>query len=129
MNSDIYIEMNGKRIAEVQNYTAGPNIKGQFDITLTYPCFTDEAVQDDIHLYDLNDFSLIICKPNQNKKIVYSGCEWSNIKEIGTPSNMAAIFIYAVAKYRKEYNLSMKIKDPKTGKIFENVKEAAEHFC
>lgn len=129
MNSDIYIEMNGKRIAEVQNYTAGPNIKGQFDITLTYPCFTDEAVQDDIHLYDLNDFSLIICKPNQNKKIVYSGCRWSNIKEIGTPSNMATIFIYAVAKYRKKYKLSMEIKNHKTGKIFKNVREAVEHFC
>ena len=127
MNSDIYIEMNGKRIAEVQNYTAGPNSKGQFDIALFYPYFTDEAIQDDICFHDLNDFNLVICKPNQ--KIVYSECNWTDIKEIGTVGSMATFFIYAVAKYREEVSLSMKIKDHKTGKIFENVKEAAEYFC
>lgn len=120
--------MNGKRIAEVQNYTAGPNlIKGQFDITLIYPYFTDEAIQDGICFHDLNDFNLVICKPNQ--KIVYSECNWTDIKEIGTVGSMATFFIYAVAKYRKEYNSSMKIKDHKSGIIFENIKNAVEYFC
>lgn len=129
MNNDIYIEANGEKIATVGSYTAKLNSKGTFDITLTRPYFTDKAIQDNFYFHYLNYFNLVISNPNQDQKIVYSECKWTDIKEIGTPSNMATTFICAVAKHREEYKLSMKIKDHKTGKIFENIKDAAEYFC
>ena len=42
---------------------------------------TDEAISDGINFYDLNDFSLVICKPD--KRIIYSQCRWSSIEEAG----------------------------------------------
>ena len=95
-SSDIYLELDGKKVAVVQSYTAkatkssqsveafGENepvatIEGQkqYTLELTRLYATDEAVSDGINFYDLQDFSLVICKPD--RKIIYSGCEWSAI--------------------------------------------------
>ncbi|MFR2156798.1 MAG: hypothetical protein ACLS43_06585 [Evtepia gabavorous] len=43
---------------------------------------TDEALADGIHFHDLEDFSLVICKPD--RRVIYSGCQWSKIGESGT---------------------------------------------
>ena len=42
---------------------------------------TDTAISDGIDFYNLTDFSLVICKPD--RKVIYSGCEWSGIQEDG----------------------------------------------
>ena len=43
---------------------------------------TEEAVSDGINFYDLQDFSLVICKPD--RRVIYSGCQSSKIGESGT---------------------------------------------
>ena len=76
-SSDIYLELDGKKVAVVQSYTAkatkssqsveafGENepvatIEGQkqYTLELTRLYATDEAVSDGINFYDLQDFSL-----------------------------------------------------------------------
>ena len=100
LSSDIYLEVDGKKVAVVQSYTtkatrtsreieafgenepvatiAGAN---KYTLELSRLYATDEAIGDGINFYDLNDFSLVICKPD--RKVIYSGCEWSGIQEDG----------------------------------------------
>ena len=88
---DIYLEVNGKKVAVVQGYTAQTTrsstpvatIPGQSKhvLELTRMYATDEALADGINFYDLEDFSLVICKPDQ--RVIYSGCQWSKIGETG----------------------------------------------
>ena len=118
-SSDIYLELDGKKVAVVQSYTAKANkssvnveafgesepvatIAGQrkYTLELTRLYATDDAVSDGINFYDLADFSLVICKPD--RKIIYSGCEWSNIQEEGQLNAMVAKKITVVATKRIE---------------------------
>lgn len=118
-SSDIYLELDGKKVAVVQSYTAKANkssmnveafgesepvatIAGQrkYTLELTRLYATDDAVSDGINFYDLSDFSLVICKPD--RKIIYSGCEWSNIQEEGQLNAMVAEKITVVATKRIE---------------------------
>ena len=96
-SSDIYLELDGKKVAVVQSYTAKATkssqsveafgesepvatIEGQrtYTLELTRLHATDDAVSDGINFYDLRDFSLVICKPD--RKLSYSGCEWCAIQ-------------------------------------------------
>ena len=43
---------------------------------------TDEAIADGLRFYDLEDFNLVICKPD--RRVIYSNCQWSRIGESGT---------------------------------------------
>ena len=118
-SSDIYLELDGKKVAVVQSYTAKAQkssrnveafgesepvatIAGQhkYTLELTRLYATDDAVSDGINFYDLTDFSLVICKPD--RKIIYSGCEWSNIQEDGQLNAMVAEKITVVAAKRIE---------------------------
>ena len=118
-SSDIYLELDSKKVAVVQSYTAKANkssvnveafgesepvatIAGQrkYTLELTRLYATDDAVSDGINFYDLADFSLVICKPD--RKIIYSGCEWSNIQEEGQLNAMVAEKITVVATKRIE---------------------------
>ena len=118
-SSDIYLEVDGTRVAVVQSYTAKATktsqvveafgesepvatIPGQAKhvVELTRLYATDDAVSDGINFYDLTDFSLVICKPD--RKIIYSGCEWSNIQEDGQLNAMVAEKITVVAAKRIE---------------------------
>jgi hypothetical protein len=119
MSSDIYLEVNGKKVAVVQSYTVlatrtsreieafGENepvatIAGQrkdkLELSRLYA--TDEAISDGIGFYDLTDFSLVICKPG--KRILYSGCRWSSIEEIGKLGEPVAQHVTLVARKRME---------------------------
>ena len=99
-SSDIYLELDGRKVAVVQSYMAKAvkssqsveafgesepvaTIEGQkkYTLELTRLYATDDAVSDGINFYELKDFSLVICKPD--RKIIYSGCEWSGIQEDG----------------------------------------------
>ena len=118
-SSDIYLELDGRKVAVVQSYTARATkssqsveafgesepvatIEGQkkSPLELTRLYATDDAVSDGINFYDLRDFSLVICKPD--RKIIYSGCEWSTIHEEGQLNAMVAEKITVVASKRIE---------------------------
>ena len=97
-SSDIYLEVDGTKVAVVQSYTAKAaktsraveafgeeepvaTIPGQRThvIELTRLYATDEAIRDGVDFHSLADFSLVICKPD--RKIIYSGCEWADITQ------------------------------------------------
>lgn len=118
-SSDIYLEANGKKIAVVQNYRsvskrtektieafgeAEPvaTIANQktYQLELTRLYATDDAISDGISFYDLEDFSLVIVKPD--RRVVYTGCNWSRIAETGQLSETVAEEITLVAAKRVE---------------------------
>ena len=118
-SSDIYLELDGRKVAVVQSYMAKAvkssqsveafgesepvaTIEGQkkYTLELTRLYATDDAVSDGINFYELKDFSLVICKPD--RKIIYSGCEWSTIQEEGQLNAMVAGKITVVASKRIE---------------------------
>ena len=69
-------------------------------IELTRLYATDEAIRDGIDFHSLEDFSLVICKPD--RKIIYSGCQWSSISETGALGAMVVEKITVVAAKRIE---------------------------
>ncbi len=118
-SADIYLELNGKKVAVVQSYTAKASktsknveafgerepvgtIGGQskYTLELTRLYATDDAISDGINFYELSDFSLVISKPD--RKIIYSGCQWSTISEQGELDAMVAEKITVVASRRIE---------------------------
>ena len=118
-SADIYLEVDGKRVAVVQSYSAkatktsraveafgesepvatldGPR---KYTLELTRLYATDEAISDGIDFYGMKDFSLVICKPD--RKVIYSGCEWSSIREDGELDAMVAEKITVTASHRIE---------------------------
>ena len=116
LSSDIYLEVDGKKVAVVQSYTtratrtsreieafgetepvatiAGAN---KYTLELSRLYATDEAISDGINFYDLNDFSLVICK-----RIIYSQCRWSSIEEAGKLGDPAAEKVTIIARKRME---------------------------
>ena len=118
-SSDFYIEVEGKKVAVVQSYSARTTktssvveafgeeqpvatIPGQRNhvIELTRLYATDEALRDGLNFHDLSDFSLVICKPD--RKVIYSGCQWSSIGETGNLGAMVVEKISIVAAKRIE---------------------------
>ena len=118
-SADIYLELDGRKIAVVQGYTAKASkssrfveafgesepvatIDGQrkYTLELTRLYATDDAVSDGINFYDLEDFSLVICKPD--RKVIYSGCQWSGIQEEGRLNDMVAEKVTLAASKRIE---------------------------
>ena len=118
-SSDIYLEVNGKKVAVVQSYTAQSTktsttveafgerepvatLPGQsrhvLELTRIYA--TDEALADGIDFYGLENFSLVICKPD--RRVIYSGCQWSKIGESGTLGNAVVEKVTVVASRRIE---------------------------
>ena len=118
-SSDIYLEVDGKKVAVVQSYTAKASktssaveafgesepvatVPGQTShvLELTRLYATDEAIRDGIDFYSLSDFSLVICKPD--RKVIYSDCQWSGIQETGTLGDMVLEKVTIVAGKRLE---------------------------
>ena len=118
-SSDIYLEVEGKKVAVVQSYTARVSktsrtveafgesepvaiIPGQNTYTLQLQRLyaTDEAISDGLNFYDLKDFSLVICKPD--RKVIYSGCQWSDIAEEGRLGDMVLESVTVLASRRIE---------------------------
>ena len=118
-SSDIYLEVEGKKVAVVQSYSARATRSSQtveafgeeesvatipgprnHVIELTRLYATDEAIRDGIDFYSLNGFSLVICKPD--RKVIYSDCQWSSISETGTLGDMVLEKVGIVATKRLE---------------------------
>lgn len=118
-SSDIYLEVDGKKVAVVQSYAARTTkssqsveafgedqpvaaIPGQRNhvVELTRLYATDESIRDGLNFHELEDFSLVICKPD--RKIIYSGCQWSSIGETGALGAMVVEKVTIVAARRIE---------------------------
>jgi hypothetical protein len=118
-SSDIYLEVDGARVAVVQNYSARTarrsrpveafgedepvaSVGGQrtHSLTLTRLYATEAALADGINFHDLEDFSLVICKPD--RKIIYTGCHWNDIAEKGEVGDMVLESVSLVATRRLE---------------------------
>lgn len=118
-SSDIYLEANGKKIAVVQSYNALASkteklieafgeaepvaaVTGSlsYRLVLTRLYATDEAISDGIDFHGLDDFSLVIVKPD--RRVVYTGCRWSSIEENGELGETVAEKIGIVAAKRVE---------------------------
>lgn len=99
-SKDIYLELDGKKLAVVQSYTAKAvrtgreveafgesepvaTVGGQkrYTLELSRLYATDEAIGDGVSFYELEDFSIVVARPG--RRIIYSGCHWSNIEEAG----------------------------------------------
>ena len=118
-SSDIYLEAGDRKIAVVQSYKArssrsSKNIEAfgesepvatiegpkSYVIELTRLYATDEAIADGIDFYSIADFSLVIVKPD--RRIVYTGCQWSDITESGEIGDMVSEKVTIVAARRVE---------------------------
>ena len=118
-SSDIYLEVDGTRVAVVQSYTAKATksstaveafgeaepvatIPGQAKhvIELTRLYATDEAIADGLDFYSMKDFSLVICKPD--RKVIYDRCQWSGIEEDAKLREMVVEKLTLVARRRIE---------------------------
>ena len=118
-SSDIYLELDGKKVAVVQSYACKATrtstaveafgedepvatIQGPQNhvIELTRLYATDSAIADGLDFYGMKDFSLVICKPDRN--VIYSGCQWSAIQESAKLGDMVAEKLTVVARRRIE---------------------------
>ena len=118
-SSDIYLEVNGKKVAVVQSYSAKASktstaieafgekqpvatvpgqVKHVLELSRLYA--TDEAIKDKIDFYALDNFSLVICKPD--RRIIYSDCQWSSINENADLGKMVMEKVTIVAAKRIE---------------------------
>lgn len=114
---DIYIEVDGKRVAVVQSYTCvtkreNTNIRafGFTNNVATIPSNTTYKIEltkilpmginenQVVDFYSLSNFSLVIIKPDC--QIVYSGCEWEYISEQGDVNSPCVEKITLVASKR-----------------------------
>lgn len=118
-SADIYLELNGKKLAVVQSYSArttktssvveafgesepvatipGPK---QHTIVLTRLYATQEAAKDGMNFHNLENFNLVICKPD--RRIIYSGCQWEDLSETGKLGDMVLEKVTIVAAKRVE---------------------------
>ena len=118
-SNDIYLEVDGTRVAVVQSYNAKASktstvveafgesepvatVPGKENhvIELTRLYATDEAIADGIDFYSLNNFSLVICKPD--REVIYSGCQWKAIHEKGELGAMVVEKVTVTAAKRIE---------------------------
>ncbi|MCI8304012.1 MAG: hypothetical protein HFF52_05210 [Lawsonibacter sp.] len=118
-SSDIYLEADGVRVAVVQSYAARTTKSsmaveafGESEPVATSPgqaahvveltrlYATDQAIRDGIDFYSMEDFSLVICKPD--RRIIYSGCQWSSIQESASIGSMVLEKVTLVASRRIE---------------------------
>ncbi len=116
---DIWLELDGKKVAVVQSYRCkttrdsstveafgesepvatmeGPQ---RHVIELKRLYATDKAIADGLNFYDLKDFSLVICKPD--RRVIYSECRWSGIEESAKLRETVVETLTLVARRRME---------------------------
>ena len=116
---DIWLELEGQKVAVVQSYRCKTTresvaveafgedepvatIQGPQNhvVELTRLYATDEAIADGLDFYSMKDFSLVICKPD--RKVIYSGCQWSGIEEEAKLREMVVEKLTLVARRRLE---------------------------
>lgn len=119
---DIYIEINGKKVALVQSYRVKTTkesrnieefgstdpvgiVEGKtvhnIELSKIYVC--DGELPEEINLYTLRDFNLVIVKPDRH--IIYDGCEWTNITESAELSKNVYENVSLIAAKRYEIKI------------------------
>lgn len=97
---DVYIEVNGKKLANVQSYKVTESNKQiyiesflefepvevipgkrEYKIEVSKVCLNEESLNDKIDFHSISNFDLVINK--SKTKVKYSGCEWTQISESG----------------------------------------------
>ncbi len=118
-SSDIWLELDGKKVAVVQSYTSKATrnstaveafgesepvatVQGPQShvIQLSRLYATDRAIADGLNFYDMKNFSLVICKPD--RKVIYSDCQWSDIQEDAKLGQTVVEKLTLVARKRME---------------------------
>jgi hypothetical protein len=118
-SNDIYIEVNGKKIAVAQGYRTQTSRDSRYVeafghsepvgaiggrqkhiLELTRVAVFDAAFGDGIDFYALSGFNVVVVKPD--RKIIYSGCEWAQIEENGALNNVVLESVSIVATKRME---------------------------
>ena len=115
---DISIEINGKRLAVAQSYKVKASKESRYIesfgqeepvgtvgaaaylIELSRVYVTDTALSDGIDFYSLSDFNVVIAKPD--KRIIFSGCEWSDIVEGSSVGDVVLESVAILASKRME---------------------------
>ncbi len=97
-NADIYIEINGKKLAMTQSFketslrehmyveafledapVAVVNASKKYKITISKLQLNKNMIDDKIDLFNMHNFDLVIGKPGSRVK--YTGCEWDSLIE------------------------------------------------
>jgi hypothetical protein len=118
-SSDIYIEVNGRRLAVAQSYRARTTRDSRYVeafgslepvgatagrikhvVELSRVCLSGLAAGDGINFHDLIGFNVVIVKPGC--KIIYSGCEWQSIDERADLNTTVLESVSIVASKRME---------------------------
>lgn len=118
-SKDIYLEVNGKKLAVVESYkakstcdsqyieafgqsepvgTVAGKIRHNIQLSRVYAC--EDNLNNKVNFFDLHNFNLVIVKPD--KKIIYSGCEWSEIDESASVNSSVLENVTLIAAKRME---------------------------
>ena len=117
--ADIYLEVDGVRVAVVQSYRAVTTRKSRtveafgqeepvatvrgasrYELELSRLYATDDAIRDGIDFAALDGFSLVINKPDRS--IIYYDCQWQELSESAEVGGMVLEQVSIVAGHRTE---------------------------
>ncbi len=117
-SQDIFIEVNGKKLAVVESYkaqstqssryieafgekepvgTVSGRMKHVISLSRIYTCYDESGT---VNFYELHNFNLVIVKPD--RRIIYSGCEWASVKETAALGDAVLEDIEVIAAKRME---------------------------
>ena len=118
-SKDIYIEVNGRRLAVAQGYKAKSSRESRYVeafgseqpvgtvggrqkhiLELSRVCATKDAINDGIDFHRLSGFNVVIVKPD--RQIIYSSCEWGEILESASLGEVVLESVTIVAGKRME---------------------------
>ncbi|MGI5966677.1 MULTISPECIES: hypothetical protein [Anaerotruncus] len=118
-SKDIYIEVDGKRLAAAQSYKAKTTRESRYVeafgsdepigtvggrtrhlLELTRVMLTETAAAEGIDFHAIDGFNVVIVKPD--RKVIYSGCQWSAIDEAVALSDLVYETLTIVARSRME---------------------------
>ncbi len=118
-SADIYLEVDGVRVAVVQSYRAVTTRKSRaveafgqeepvatvrgasrYTLELSRLYATDDAIRDGIDFSALDSFSLVINKPDRS--IIYYDCQWQELSESAEVGGMVLEHVTIVAGHRTE---------------------------
>ena len=116
---DIYIEVDGRRLAAAQSYRVKTTREARFvesfgsaqpaGTVAGQPRHTIELTrlqvvgETGVDFHALSDFTIVIIKPD--RKILFTGCQWSGVTEQAESSDPVSEKLTAVAAARLEVSL------------------------
>ena len=116
---DIYLEVNGRKLAVVEGYKAHSARESHYveafgsaepvgtvpgktkhfvELSRVYAC--EGALDDGVSFFELSGFNLVIVKPD--RRIIYSGCEWNEISESAGINDTVLEGVSLIASHRME---------------------------